>query len=466
MHHSYQSIRSRLKAHLVLLIVAVLAPITSVNGQSASEPVREQLLNGLKIFLWERPGDPNVMLKLRINSGAAFDLAGKDGMMALLADVLFPDPTAFEYVRDQLGGKLEVVTTYDSIEVSISGNGNQFERMVELLRNATVATQLTPENVARLREERIKQLSATPLTASQMADRAVAQRLFAHFPYARPTEGTAATSAKIERPDLMLARERFLNADNAAIAVFGGVEKARAMRALRQLLGPWSKSDRIVPSSFRQPEPPDARVLVINQPNMTTAEVRIAVRGLARTDRDDPLVTGILARIVRDRWRAASPDLSSVSALHEAHTLPGIFVMSATTPIASASKAVASARQTILTLAETGPTAAEFERARNEALDEMSKRTSQTESMMDAWLDTVTFNISPPVALEDSVRRATASDIQRVAARLFRNAPVAAVAVGNSQQLKTALGDAVEVPPAGINVNASSTSTAPATKKP
>jgi predicted Zn-dependent peptidase len=126
-------------------MVAVLAPITSVNGQSASEPVREQLLNGLKIFLWERPGDPNVMLKLRINSGAAFDLAGKDGMMALLADVLFPDPTAFEYVRDQLGGKLEVVTTYDSIEVSISGNGNEFERMVELLRNATVATQLTPK---------------------------------------------------------------------------------------------------------------------------------------------------------------------------------------------------------------------------------------------------------------------------------------------------------------------------------
>jgi len=96
----------------------------------------------------------------------------------------------------------------------------------------------------------------------------------------------------------------------------------------------------------------------------------------------------------------------------------------------------------------------------------MSKRTSQTESMMDAWLDTLTFNVPSPVVLEDSVRRATASDIQRVAARLFRNAPVAAVAVGNSQQLKTTLGDAVEVPQAGINVNASSSSTAPATKKP
>src|ERR1700758_3138687 len=117
MHPRLTVTESRLNVRSLRLLVAVflivIAATVPVNGQLASGPDHEQLLNGLTIFLWERGGDQNVMLKLRINSGAAFDRAGRDGLMALLADVLFPDPTAFEYVKEQLGGRLEVVTTHD-----------------------------------------------------------------------------------------------------------------------------------------------------------------------------------------------------------------------------------------------------------------------------------------------------------------------------------------------------------------
>src|SRR6185295_4969499 len=91
----------------ILLIFPVLfAFLLSVapnrtTAQSA-EPAREQLLNGLKILLVSRPGDPKVMLKLRIHSGAAFDTAGKSGTMALLADLLFPDPVTFEYFKEEI----------------------------------------------------------------------------------------------------------------------------------------------------------------------------------------------------------------------------------------------------------------------------------------------------------------------------------------------------------------------------
>src|ERR1051325_4333840 len=70
---------------------AILLFVLPLHAQTGAEPEREQLLNGLRLLLWPKPGSPEVILKLRINSGAAFDLTGKSGEMALLGDLLFPD---------------------------------------------------------------------------------------------------------------------------------------------------------------------------------------------------------------------------------------------------------------------------------------------------------------------------------------------------------------------------------------
>src|SRR5205085_9403836 len=104
-----------------------------------------QLLNGLRVLMWSRPGDSNVYIKLRIHSGAAFDLAGKSGMMALLSDALFPDPTTREYFTEVLGGRVEVTSDYDTINVTLTGRTSEFERILELLRTALVNIQLTPD---------------------------------------------------------------------------------------------------------------------------------------------------------------------------------------------------------------------------------------------------------------------------------------------------------------------------------
>jgi zinc protease len=427
---------------ICLLLVSIIC--VRAGAQTLPEPEKEQLLNGLKVLFWNRPGDSNVLLKLRINSGAAFDLAGKDGTMALLGDVLFPDPATREYVTEQLGGQLLVSTNYDGIEVLVSGKASDFERMVELLRGALVTTQLTPENVARVREARIRQLSQRARSATEMADRAIAARLFGNFPYGRSADGSVESLSKIERADLMLARERFLNADNATLVVIGGVEKLRAMRTLRQLMGPWQKGDRTVPATFRQPTPPDVRVLVLNQPDATSAEIRLAVRGLARSDRDVAAAT-LLAQIVRTRWQMAMPSLASAFVRHEAHALPGSFVAGGSTPNASAPKAMAAAQDILLALAQTGPTAAELETARAVLLADINRRASQSETTGEAWLDIDTYKLASTNAQTGAVSSLTVADLQRVAGKLFKDAFVARVVVGDAEQLKTSMGSSVEL---------------------
>ena len=420
-----------------LLCLALL--VQPLSAQTPSEPQREQLLNGLRLLLWLKPGSPDVTLKLRINSGAAFDLTGKSGQMALLGDLLFPDPATVDFFTDEMGGKLNVSVTYDSTTITMVGKVAEFEQIVEVLRNALLATQLTPEVVSRMREARIKTVRDLSVAPAEVADRAIASRLFGDFPYGRPVAGSPEDLARVERADLMQARDRFLNSNNATLAVTGGVTKARALKTLRQLLGPWRKSEQIVPTTFRQPTPPDARTLIVNVPG-PGVEVRLAVRGVSRTDPDFHAAE-LLARLAQHRWQGTSPDLAKqpVFVRSGAYVLPGAFVMGAAVNSQVAVDTLANARKVIDSLVTTPATSAELERATTEVINEVSAVLSKPESLSDPWLDMDTYRLSEAQDQIALLRSVTASDIQRVANRLFKSASVATVVAGETLQLKAAL---------------------------
>ena len=435
---TFSAIKSVFLAVFLILTAGILSAYGAAQG--VAEPRRDQLLNGLNVLLWQRAGDPNVILKLRIHSGAAFDLAGKAGTMALLGDSLFPDPTTRDYFTEELGGRVEVTTDYDAINITLSGRASQFERIVELLRTALMAPPPVPDAMTKLRDARIKVVSETGLTPTAMADRAVAARLYGNFPYGRLSTGATETLSRLDRTDLMYARDRFLSPNNATLVVIGGVEERRAMRALKQLLGLWRKSDSIVPTTFRQADAPDARPLIVDLPGAETTEVRLAARSLARSDRDHAAAT-VLSLLVRDRWQAALPELnkSAFFVRHEAHVLPGMFVMGASVRSGIAAQTLAAARNVLRSLSASAPSTAEFERVKSEALAVFNKQIEQPETLAGLWLDVETYKLPTITDQVRALNQLTPADVQRVAAKLFRDAPLVAVAVGSAQQLSADL---------------------------
>jgi predicted Zn-dependent peptidase len=424
----------------LLLAFALSLSSASLTAQTAIEPKRDQLLNGLRVLMWNRAGDNQVYLKLRIHSGAAFDLVGKSGTMALLSDALFPDPATREYFVEELGGSVEITSDYDAITVALSGKADMYERIIELLSTALLSTDLTQPVVARLREARIKMIRALEVSPALTADRAIATRLFGNYPYGRPRTGSQETLARIERPDLMLARERFLNPNNATLVIIGGVEERRAMRALKQLLGNWRKSETIVPATFRQPEAPDARTLIVDLPGTEAVEIRLAARGLARSDKDAAAAM-LLALAARDLWQARQPELGKTGFFvrHQAYQLPGMFVMGASVPAAEAANTISQAREVLNTLMKSGVTPEMMERVRNEAAAELTKQLERPESMADLWLDAETFQLASFNDRLLQLRSVGNADLIRAANRLFKDAPVVSVAAGSAARLKADL---------------------------
>jgi zinc protease len=423
------------KASLAVCLAALLC--SAVPAQVPMEPERNRLLNGLRVLIWPHPGDQDVLLKLRMHSGAAFDLAGKAGNMTLLGDILFPDLTTREYFTEDMQGRLNVTTDYDSLTITMQGRAHEFERIVEILRTALVTTQLTPEIVAKVRDGRIKILKETSISPARLADRAIGTRLFGDFPYGRPYTGTPESLERVDRADLMLARERFLNPNNSTLVIIGGVQPNRAMRALRQLLGVWRKSDQLVPATFRQPVPPDSRTLIVNAPGDQSVEVRLAVLGFSRHDADSPAAK-LVAALAHQRWQKRLPELARGPTFvrHDAFALPGIFVMGAGVDSLLAAKTLATAREVLQSFATSPISTAELEQVKNEAIAIANKELVTPDGMAKAWLDTDTYQLSSPAEQMRNLRAVSADDIQRVTARLLHDNAFASVVVGNSDVVK------------------------------
>jgi zinc protease len=423
-------------AVFALLLVVFVQPS---RAQTPREPEREQLLNGLRLLIWSQPNSPDLVVKLRLNSGAAFDLAGKSGQMALLGDLLFPDAATVDYFTEELGGKLDVSVNYDSLTITMVGKASELEQVISVLRNAILSTQFAPEVVSRIRDARIKTLRQLTVSPAMVADRAIAARLFDDFPYGRLAGGSPEDLARVDRADLMLAHERFFSSNNATLAIVGGVTRARAFRTVRQLLGPWRKSEKLVPTTFTQPKSPDPRTLIVNVPGPTT-EVRLAVRGIARANTDFQ-TSLVMARIAQYRWQAAAAELANQPsfARSDAYVLPGAFVMGAAVSTEKAADALASAKKVIESLITTPATPAELDRAKAELVNEIVTSTSKTEFVPDPWLDVETYRLSAVQDQSALLRSVTSADIQRVATRVFKDVGVASVVAGEAAQLKAVL---------------------------
>jgi len=421
----YQSLLLKRALPVFVLSAVMLASFSIVYSQSAS-PREEKLLNGLKLLMFDAPSADKVTLKVRIHAGSAFDPQGKEGLMKLLAANVFPNPEAKEYFADQLGGGLDVTSNYDYIQINATSRPDKLISMIETVAAAIVNMENDKETTAKLKASQLQKVNELAADPSYVADQAAAARLLGAFPYGRPSDGTAVSIGNIDFADLLAAKQRFFTADNATVAISGKFDQTEAFRAVRRYFGAWLKADKLVPSTFRQPDDPPTGVQMIESPLADKFEVRFITRGTSRSSNDFAAYS-IAARILEIRLAAAVPTAAPGSVTVESadHVLPGTLVVR----ISGARAAFGGKTDTTdnWTKAFSTPVSdAEFQSAKQAVIARLDK-----EDIVDRWLDVGTFKTEPSARFYARASATSLSDVQTVFSRIQRQ-PVASVIVASA----------------------------------
>lgn len=407
MKNKYQFNRNILFTALFLIFACVATSFAQ------SKPREEKLLNGLKLLMWRDYNAQDVSVRIRIHSGAAFDPQGKEGVMRLLADNIFPNDAAREFFTEELGGSLTVTTNYDYIEIAASGRADSLLTLIETLAPAVANMTIDKPTTAKLKEALTAQVKAFESDPAYVADSTATKRLFGTFPYGRPKFGTPESIAKIDFADLIDAKQRFLTADNATVAIKGNFDQATAFKISRRLFGAWLKSDKRSPSAFRQPDAPQIGMLTVPSPKPERSEIRYAFRGLARNDKD-LAASKIYAGVLQARIKASVPSAfaDKVFATMSEHTLPGMYLIgfSATKNDIGTGNGKVEANDLIAKVLVDPVSEAEFNAARALFAAEWAKIDTVT-----FWLDADTFKIADPSAEAKRSETVTLTDVRRVA---------------------------------------------------
>jgi hypothetical protein len=397
-------------ALIALILFSLVAP--AIFSQTLTAPKQEKLLNGLKVLMWPNAKDGKVHVKIRIHAGSAFDPQGKEGVMQILADNIFPNEASRDFFAEDLGGGLEIVSNYDYIEISASSKPESLVTMIETLSAAVSNPAIDKEQTIKLRAALSAKVAAWEADPAYVADQAVSNRLLGTFPYGRPEDGSTVSLQKIDFADLIDAKSRFLTADNATIAIWGNFDRELAFRAIRRYFGSWLKSDRKVPATFRQPDEAPVTVLNVLSPKPETAPVRLAFRGVARNDKDFA-ASVIFASILENRLKAGS--FSDLFVRNDAHVLPGIIVIG-----------FSAGNIELVTRALAGPvTDAEFQTAK----DTFQARWAKTDAPT-FWLDADTFKLTSADADARAANNITLADVNTYAEKV-RKLPLATVRLTN-----------------------------------
>ena len=412
--------RSNRITYLILFVFCFLPALAghSFGQKPAATPRQEKLLNGLKVLVRNTPGAEKTTLRLRIHSGAAFDPQDKEGVMTLLSDSFFPNADSKEFFTNELGGTLEVECSYDFIQITARAKGSEFLTLLDTVAQAVTAPDLSKEATATLKAALERRVATWEKDPSYIADLAVSKRLFGTFPYGRPVSGSTASIQRIDFADLRFAKDRLLTADNATLAIEGSVDPALAFRAARRYFGSWLKADKPIPSTFRQPDPPDRVPVKLEVPGLTSSEVRFAVKGLSRSS-PDLAAAEVLSNILGTRFGDAVSEAGGRDAnvVHEEHVLPGVFIFRyrSAAPEMFIRPAQGDGSQNALfgKIYPSPVTEAEFSTAKAAVLADIGRR-----DPLELWLDADTFRLVSPEAELKNFQAVSLANVRALASKL------------------------------------------------
>lgn len=384
---------------------------------------RDSLLNGLQLIVMERPGTGTVTIRLRINSGAMFDLTGKAGLAALTAEMALRGGNGLSAKNiadmvEQLGMSLVHTVGWDTTEFVISGPKDSVDAMFDLLNRAILNPSFDQKEFDGLKAQRIQQAKNRQVDDGLVAREKAIETVFGTHPFGRLLGGSAESTGQITRADLSYYHKRFYIANNSELMVTGDTSIEQITRFARARMGSWKKGE-VVPAAFRGPDRPVAtRLQILDRPESDAVRAAIAQMGPSRRS-DDYFAAMIMVDVLGQINARLAQGISgaSIETELEPGMLPGPFIIKIKAPSNEIAGLIQASLEAMRGLQSGQPGIEQVEAAKSRLVGRMAERLKTDDGVAQVILDIETYGLGRDYLIKfaERVNAVTPADAQRAA---------------------------------------------------
>jgi zinc protease len=253
---------------------------------------RTRLPNGLAVVAARLKGLPLITLELIAPAGAQFDPPEQAGISTLTASVIDEGTarrSALEIatMAERLGGYISAGADWD-VGYLASGllSSHRLEGL-ELLAEIVATPTFPPEEVERLRRQRIAEIVRRRQDPGALADDRFQREVFQGTVYSQPLHGTEESLARLGRDELLGFYESHYAFAGSALIVVGDLDPEDLVRETAAAFGaagpagPAPAPPRIEPAQLG-----GLSVHIVDRPGAAQTELRLGHVGVPRTAPD------------------------------------------------------------------------------------------------------------------------------------------------------------------------------------
>jgi zinc protease len=254
-----------------------------------------ELPGGLAVFAARHGDVPLVSLELVTPAGGQHDPPGRHGLSTLTAGLIDEGTArggALEIAArvERLGGYLASGADWDSSYLAAGVLSRNLPAALELLAEVATSPTFPPEELERLRRQRLAELLRRRHDPAILADERVTEEIFRGTVYGRSLLGDEDSVAAIARDDVVAYYRRHYGLHDAALVAVGDLDPEALVAAAERIFG--GGGPPAPPPPEVRPAPlPGVAVHVVDRPGAAQTELRLGHAGVPRRHPDySPLV--------------------------------------------------------------------------------------------------------------------------------------------------------------------------------
>lgn len=240
-------------------------------------PFQEAALpNGMTLLLIENHEQPSLSVTLSFRAGSAYDPAGKEGLSAIVAELLTkgtPTRGADQIAAtiEGVGGSLTATTGDDFFTVSTDVLSDHADLAFQLMGEVTRSATFPADELELARTRYLSSLEVELSQPENVATRVFAKEIYGRHPYGR--SASPASYKAITRDDVVSFASRRLRPSGALLVVAGDMTLARARALALQTFGTWRGVPPATPPYPAVPVKRGTDIVLVHRPGSVQSNI-------------------------------------------------------------------------------------------------------------------------------------------------------------------------------------------------